>query len=88
MAFMAVSKGSMTLTQFRGLPLSAASFRDRQVSPWMLRRASAVFACLIFIPPSSGISPSVFLWVNHPLPFSLHVISVGLTLSSTLGEIM
>lgn len=88
MAFMAFLKGSMTLTQFRGAPLSVTSFKNRQVSPWMLRRASAVLACLTFIPPSSGISPPMFLWGNHPVPFSLHVTSVGLTLPSTLMDIM
>lgn len=33
MASMAFSKGSMTLTQFRGVPLSVASFRDSNDSP-------------------------------------------------------
>lgn len=50
MAFMDFSKGSTTLTQFRGIPLSTASFKDNQTSSCMLRRTSMVFACPTFIP--------------------------------------
>lgn len=42
MSFMIFSKGSMTLTQFRGVPLSVASFGDSQTSPWMLKRTAEV----------------------------------------------
>lgn len=65
-AFVTFSKGSITLTQFRGVPLSVASFKDSQTSAWMLS-ASAVFACPTLI-PASGISASMCLGRTRPLP--------------------
>lgn len=42
MAFMVFLKGSMTLTQFRRIPQSMATFGDSQTSLWMLKRTSEV----------------------------------------------
>lgn len=66
MAFVTFSKSSITLTQFRGVPLSVASFKDSQISPWMLS-TSAVFACPTLIPPS-GISTPMCLGRTRPVP--------------------
>lgn len=84
MAFTAFSKGSMTLTRFRGSHCHGFIYRQSG-QPLDAEKGICGFACLTCIPSFSGISPSMFLCGNHPLPFSFHVTSVRLTLPPALG---